>query len=155
MDERIKQDILMFLIVLISCLIFVGAVETFTGVLSQTKERNLEKKINPRKINNQNMFGEMSVIRVKYRELESEWIEDVEMISGEIENWIKLQSFIDNPKIHFNKDKYGWRGRIKLFGYRFEHRMSKDDIRGIGSSPNGKNKKEWVEKCVPFCTCTV
>jgi len=116
----------------------------------QTKERNLEKKINSRKINNQNMFDDMSVIRIKYRELESEWIEDVDMIRGEIENWIKLQSFIDNPKIHFNKDKYGWRGRIKLFGHRFEHRMSKDDIKGIGSSPNGKNKKEWVEKCVPY-----
>ena len=44
MDERIKQDILMFLIVLISCLIFVGAVETFTGGLSQTKERNLSSQ---------------------------------------------------------------------------------------------------------------
>lgn len=116
----------------------------------QTKERNLEKKIVPRKINNQKMFDEMSDIRVKYRELESEWIEDVEIISGEIENWTKLQSFLDKPKIHFNKDKYGWRGRIKLFGHRFEHRMSKDNIKGIGSSPKGKNYKKWVDKCVPY-----
>jgi len=41
MDERIKQDITMFLVVLVSCLLFVGAVETFTGLLSQTRERNL------------------------------------------------------------------------------------------------------------------
>jgi hypothetical protein len=40
MDERIKQDVTMFLVVLVACLLFVGAVETFTGVLSQTKEKN-------------------------------------------------------------------------------------------------------------------
>jgi len=40
MDERIKQDVTMFLIVLVACLVFVGAVETFTGVLSQTRENN-------------------------------------------------------------------------------------------------------------------
>ena len=40
MNERIKQDITMFLVVLVACLLFVGAVETFTGVLSQTRERN-------------------------------------------------------------------------------------------------------------------
>jgi len=39
-NERIKQDITMFLVVLVACLLFVGAVETFTGVLSQTRERN-------------------------------------------------------------------------------------------------------------------
>jgi len=41
MDERIKQDVTMFLMVLVACLIFIGAVETFTGVLSQTREKNL------------------------------------------------------------------------------------------------------------------
>ena len=46
MDERVKRDIIMFLAVLVSCLIFVGAVETFTGILSETRERNLANKKN-------------------------------------------------------------------------------------------------------------
>ena len=44
MDERIKQDITMFLIVLVACLLFVGAVETFTGVLSQAREKNISNQ---------------------------------------------------------------------------------------------------------------
>jgi len=52
MDERIKQDITMFLVVLVACLIFVGAVETFTGVLSQTREKNLENQTTINSINN-------------------------------------------------------------------------------------------------------
>ena len=44
MDERVKQDINMFLVVLIACLFFVGAVETFTGVLSQARERNISNQ---------------------------------------------------------------------------------------------------------------
>ena len=46
MDERLKRDVKMFLIVLIACLIFVGAVETFTGILSETRERNLTNQKN-------------------------------------------------------------------------------------------------------------
>lgn len=41
MDERVKRDVKMFLIVLVACLVFVGAVETFTGLLSQTREKNI------------------------------------------------------------------------------------------------------------------
>jgi len=52
MDERIKRDIIMFLAVLISCLIFARAVETFTGVLSETRERNLENARNIKSIYN-------------------------------------------------------------------------------------------------------
>jgi len=44
MDERIKQDIIMFLAVLVSCLLFVGVVETFTGVLAETREKNLSNQ---------------------------------------------------------------------------------------------------------------
>ena len=60
MDERIKQDVTMFLMVLVACLIFIGAVETFTGVLSQTREKNLanQDSINSiRDILNQNTKG--------------------------------------------------------------------------------------------------
>jgi len=52
MDERIKQDVTMFLMVLVACLIFIGAVETFTGVLSQTREKNLENQTTINSINN-------------------------------------------------------------------------------------------------------
>ena len=52
MDERIKQDITMFLVVLVACLVFVGAVETFTGVLSQTREKNLANQTAINSINN-------------------------------------------------------------------------------------------------------
>ena len=44
MDERIKQDLIMFFVVLISLMLFVGAVETFTGILSQTREKNLSNQ---------------------------------------------------------------------------------------------------------------
>ena len=46
MNERMKRDVVMFLVVLISCLIFVAAVETFTGLLSETRERNLSNQKN-------------------------------------------------------------------------------------------------------------
>ena len=63
MDERVKRDIIMFLAVLISCLIFVGTVETFTGILSETRERNLTNRQNIESISD--MFGARSVEAVE------------------------------------------------------------------------------------------
>ena len=46
MDERLKRDLILFIGILIALFLFFGALETFTGVLSDMREQNLANQQN-------------------------------------------------------------------------------------------------------------